>query len=48
MVKNMDPHWLDAWIQQWGDKMTQFAYLRTHDRELAQDIAQEAFLRLYR
>lgn len=48
MVHDMDPHWLDAWIHQWGDKMTQYAYLQIHDKELAQDIAQEAFFRLYR
>ncbi len=48
MVHDMDPHWLDVWIYQWGDKMTQYAYLQIHDREWAQDIAQEAFFRLYR
>lgn len=40
--------WLDQWVQAWGDKMTHLAYTLTADRTLAQDVAQEAFLRLYR
>ncbi len=48
MIESMDRDWLDTWIQEWGDKLTRFAHLHTGDRDLAQDIAQEAFLRLYR
>lgn len=40
-------NWLEPWVREWGDKLTQLAYVLTHDRELAQDIVQEAFIRLY-
>ena len=38
---------IDEWIQTWGDTMIRLSYLIVKDRELAQDVAQEAFLRLY-
>lgn len=38
---------IDEWIHTWGDTMIRLSYLIVQDRELAQDVAQEAFLRLY-
>jgi RNA polymerase sigma factor (sigma-70 family) len=38
--------WISPWIEEWGDKIAQFAYAFTHDADTAQDIAQETFLRL--
>ncbi|MHB1612184.1 MAG: RNA polymerase sigma factor [Sulfobacillus sp.] len=43
-----DQEWIAAWINQWGDRMTQLADSIVHDYMTAQDVAQEAFLRLYR
>jgi RNA polymerase sigma-70 factor (ECF subfamily) len=43
-----DDAWLNAWVEQWGDRITQFAYTYTGQRESAQDVAQETFLRLFR
>ncbi len=40
--------WIAPWIEEFGDKITQFLWTYTHDHELAQDLAQEAFVRLYR
>lgn len=42
-----DDAWFTEWVEQWGDKITQFAYTYVHDRQLAEDIAQDTFLRLY-
>ncbi|MHB1955306.1 MAG: RNA polymerase sigma factor [Sulfobacillus sp.] len=39
---------VDAWVIAWGDKLVKFAALYTHDPDLAQDIAQETFIELYR
>jgi RNA polymerase sigma factor (sigma-70 family) len=39
--------WLAPWVEQWGDRMVQFAYTYVMDRDAAQDIAQETFLRLF-
>lgn len=40
--------WITEWIQVHGDRVVGFAYLSTHDWHAAQDIAQEAFLKLYK
>lgn len=40
--------WITPWIQEFGDKITRFLWTYTHDRDLAQDLAQESFMRLYR
>lgn len=34
------------WVDQWGDRLVGFAWTYLHDAELAQDVAQETFLRL--
>lgn len=39
--------WFNAWVDTWADKITQFAYTYVHDRQLAEDITQDTFLRLY-
>jgi len=39
--------WLAPWVEQWGDRMVQFAYTYVLDRDTAQDIAQDTFLRLF-
>ena len=39
--------WISQWIAEWGDALARFVLSYTHDRELAQDIAQETFWRLY-
>ena len=39
---------VDAWVKAWGDKLVKFAALYTNDSDLAQDIAQETFIELYR
>jgi RNA polymerase sigma-70 factor (ECF subfamily) len=43
-----DTLWLEHWIERWGDRMTRFAYTYVEDRGTAEDLAQEAFLRLFR
>lgn len=40
--------WLTPWVEQWGNRIVQFAYTYTGHPETAQDVAQETFLRLYR
>ncbi len=34
------------WVERWGDRLVGFAWTYLHDAELAQDVAQETFLRL--
>jgi RNA polymerase sigma-70 factor (ECF subfamily) len=46
-VDSLD-HWLGRWILEHGDPLVRFVGTYTHDYHAAQDIAQEAFLRLYR
>ena len=41
------PEWIETWIRDWSDKLTRYAWQMTADRQLAQDVAQETFLRLY-
>ena len=43
-----DAAWIEAWVRDWGDRITQFAYTYADDAGLAQDAAQETFLRLFR
>ncbi|PSR34166.1 MAG: hypothetical protein C7B46_06350 [Sulfobacillus benefaciens] len=43
-----DTDWLTPWITEFGDKITQFLFTYTHDRLLAEDLAQEVFVRLIR
>ncbi len=42
-----DANWINQWIADWGDTIARFVLSQTHDRQLAQDIAQETFWRLY-
>ncbi len=42
-----DQEWISGWVEAWGDRMTQFAYSLVQDAMVAQDVVQEAFLRLY-
>ncbi len=42
-----DQEWITGWVDSFGDRMTQFAYSLVRDPMMAQDIVQEAFLRLY-
>lgn len=44
----VDTDWLTPWIAEFGDKITQFLFTYTHDRLLAEDLAQEVFVRLIR
>ncbi len=43
-----DQEWITGWVETWGDRMTQFAMGLVKDSMMAQDVVQEAFLRLYR
>ncbi len=43
-----DAAWIEAWVRDWGDRITQFACTYAADAGLAQDAAQETFLRLFR
>lgn len=47
VVHKVDSEWIGGWVQRWGDKMVQFAFMLTDDRDTAQDVAQEAFLKLH-
>lgn len=38
---------LSAWMQTWADRITQFAHSYTGNWAAAEDVTQEAFLRLY-
>lgn len=42
-----DAHWLEGWMVNWGDKLVRFGFAHSGDWALAQDVAQETFLRLY-
>ena len=39
--------WIQPWIEEWGDTVARFVLWHTHDRDMAQDIAQETFWRLH-
>lgn len=41
------PDEVEAWVKEWGDRVTRFAYTYTRDWMAAEDVAQETFLRLY-
>ena len=38
---------VEAWVHEWGDRITRFAYTYTQDWMAAEDVAQETFIRLY-
>ena len=38
---------LSSWMGRWGDRLVRYAHFLVDDPDAAQDIAQEAFLRLY-
>lgn len=38
---------LSTWMARWGDRLVRYAHFLINDPDMAQDIAQEAFLRLY-
>jgi len=40
-------NWINQWIADWGDTIARFVLSHTHDRQLAQNIAQETFWRIY-
>lgn len=40
--------WIEGWVERFGDKLVQYATIYTGDADLAQDIAQDTFLALYR
>jgi RNA polymerase sigma factor (sigma-70 family) len=42
-----DTAWLETWIESYGDKLVRFGFAHSGDWQLAQDVAQETFLRLY-
>ncbi len=46
----MDRNWetIEFWMEQYGDKLVRTVAVMTGDREEAQDIAQEVFIRAYR
>lgn len=44
----MSEEWIARWVREFGTPITQFLYTFTRDRELAQDLAQDTFVRLYR
>lgn len=39
--------WVANWIATWGDRVVRYAHFLTGDPGLAQDVAQESFLRLH-
>ncbi len=39
--------WVTKWVTTWGDRVVRYARFLTGDAALAQDVAQETFLRLY-
>lgn len=47
MARDQDDEWFVSAVDAWGDRLAQFVKAYTHDPHYAQDIAQEAFLRLY-
>ncbi len=47
MLRSEEHDWLEDWIDRWGTRITQLAFQLTRDRDMAQDVAQEAFMRLY-
>lgn len=45
--KSASQVWIENWLTAWSNKVTRYAFQVTGDRQLAQDVAQETFLRLY-
>jgi RNA polymerase sigma-70 factor (ECF subfamily) len=42
-----DAGWLDEVVRRFGDRLVRFAWTYTQDREAAQDVAQDTFVRLH-
>lgn len=40
------PQSLDWWVANWGDRLVRYAYVICRDEFMAQDVVQEAFLKL--
>lgn len=38
--------WMEHWMNLYGDRLVRYAFVITRDPELAQDVAQESFLKL--
>ncbi len=38
--------WMERWINLYGDRLVRYVFIITRDRELAQDVVQESFLKL--
>lgn len=47
MADTLPAVWISEWVERWGDKMVQLAYVLTQDYDVAQDVSQEAFLKLH-
>lgn len=47
MTRPVVPFDLDSWITQYGDRLLRFAWSYVQDPDLAEDIVQETFLRLW-
>ena len=43
-IENHDEKEVERWFQEHADGLFRFALLRTHDREIAEDVVQETFL----
>ena len=43
----MGPDWVESWVATWGDRVVQFLAAYTGDAVLAQDLAQDTFLKVY-
>lgn len=47
MTNPGEGQWLTGWVENYGDKLVRYLWTYTHDAAIAQDLAQETFLRLY-
>lgn len=46
-VARPEEHWLNPWLDEYSDRLLSFVLSYTQDRDIAHDIVQETFLRLY-